>query len=125
MYGTRIKNRVIVVALPDRKAQVFQFALGEYWGPWLRRLVKYWQEQDTPLAVGVCRPNSGFPFTTLGARGQEIMTTQHSKGGITNQKLLMGSNKLQPELLRIILFQFPQVFKSIEPPTFTYSIAIT
>ncbi len=53
MYGTRIKNGVIVVALPDRKAQVFQFALRNYWQPWLRRLVKYWQEQDTPLAEQV------------------------------------------------------------------------
>ncbi len=50
MYGICIKNGVIVVALPDRKAQVFQFALGEYWGVWLKRLVSYWEQQSTPLA---------------------------------------------------------------------------
>jgi genome maintenance exonuclease 1 len=50
MYGTRIKNGVIVVALPDREAQVFRFALGDYWQPWLRRLVRYWEQQSIPLA---------------------------------------------------------------------------
>ena len=58
MYGTRIKNGVIVVALPECEAQVFQFALGDYWGPWLARLIGYWQQQSTPLseqALGMIR----------------------------------------------------------------------
>ena len=53
MYGTRIKTGVIVVALPNREAQVFQFALTDYWKPWLSRLVGYWEQQSTPLAKQV------------------------------------------------------------------------
>lgn len=51
MYGTRIKKGVIVVALPKRQAQLFEFDLGKYWHPWLSRLVNYWNQQDTPLAT--------------------------------------------------------------------------
>lgn len=50
MYGTRVTHGVIVVALPDTEAQVFQFALGDYWSLWLNRLVAYWSQQSTPLA---------------------------------------------------------------------------
>jgi genome maintenance exonuclease 1 len=50
MYDTRIKNGVIVVALPNAEAQVFQFSLADYWQPWLSRLVGYWEQQTTPLA---------------------------------------------------------------------------
>ncbi len=50
MYNTRIKNGVVIIALPDSEAQVFQFALKDYWLPWLNRLVSYWQQQTTPLA---------------------------------------------------------------------------
>ncbi len=50
MYDTRIKNGVIVVALPNCEAQVFQFRLADYWQPWLSRLVGYWEQQNTPLA---------------------------------------------------------------------------
>jgi len=53
MYGTRIKTGVIVVALPNREAQVFHFSLGEYWKPWLSRLVGYWEQQSIPLAEQV------------------------------------------------------------------------
>jgi hypothetical protein len=51
MYSTRIKNGVIVVALPNREAQVFRFRLGEYWQSWLSRVVNYWKQQSTPLAA--------------------------------------------------------------------------
>lgn len=44
---------MIVVALPDCEAQVFQFALIDYWRPWLSRLVGYWEQQTTPLAAHV------------------------------------------------------------------------
>lgn len=50
MYGTRIKNGVIVVALPKREAQIFLFDLARYWAVWLSRLINYWEQQDTPLA---------------------------------------------------------------------------
>lgn len=50
MYGTRIKHGVIVVALPNREAQVLQFPLFGYWPVWLNRLVAYWEQQSTPLA---------------------------------------------------------------------------
>ena len=50
MYVGSIKHGVIVVALPDSSAQVFQFPLGDYWQPWLNRLVGYWEQQTTPLA---------------------------------------------------------------------------
>ncbi len=51
MYGMRIKTGVIVVALPNCEAQVFQFSLTDHWRPWLSRLVGYWEQQTTPLAV--------------------------------------------------------------------------
>ena len=51
MYGTPIKTGVIVVALPNREAQVFQFSLTDYWKPWISRLVGYWEQQTTPLAT--------------------------------------------------------------------------
>lgn len=50
MYGTHIKNGLIIVALPDTSAQVLQFPLGEYWPLWLNRLATYWSAQPTPLA---------------------------------------------------------------------------
>ena len=55
MYNTRVKHGVIVVALPNTEAQVFQFALKDYWKPWLKRLVAYWQQQGTPLAEQALR----------------------------------------------------------------------
>ena len=53
MYSTRIKTGIIVVALPNSEAQVFQFSLGDYWQAWLSRLVSYWEKQDTPMAEQV------------------------------------------------------------------------
>ncbi len=50
MYGTSIETGVIVVALPNCEAQVFQFNLSNYWQLWLSRLVGYWEQQSTPLA---------------------------------------------------------------------------
>lgn len=51
MYGTRIKHGVVVVALPDREAQVFQFELKPYWDIWIDKVRTYWeQERDNPLA---------------------------------------------------------------------------
>ena len=49
MYDTCISHGVVVVALPDSEAQVFQFELGDYWVEWLERLVGYWEQQSTPL----------------------------------------------------------------------------
>lgn len=51
MYGTCIKYGVIVVALPDTEAQLFQFPLARYWSSWLNRLVTYWNQQTTVLAA--------------------------------------------------------------------------
>ena len=51
MYDTKVKHGVVVVALPDSEAQVFQFELGDYWSEWLERLVGYWEQQSTPLAA--------------------------------------------------------------------------
>lgn len=51
MYGTSITQGVVVVALPEQEAQVFQFSLGDYWRLWLNRLVGYWSQQSTPLAA--------------------------------------------------------------------------
>lgn len=51
MYGAKINHGVIIVALPDAPAQVFQYPLGGYhWQSWLNRLTKYWQKQATPQA---------------------------------------------------------------------------
>jgi len=63
MYGTRIKTGVIVVALPNREAQVFQFTLGNHWQPWLTRLVSYWEQQGTPLAEQALRMIRGKYLT--------------------------------------------------------------
>ena len=49
MYDTKVKHGVVVVAIPDSEAQVFQFELGDYWVEWLDRLVGYWDQQSTPL----------------------------------------------------------------------------
>lgn len=49
-YNTRIKTGIIIVALSNAEAQVFQFPLGEYWPLWLDRLFAYWEQQTTPLA---------------------------------------------------------------------------
>ena len=51
MYGTKIRHGVIIVALANTEAQVFQFALKDYWLPWLNRLVVYWKQQSSPLAA--------------------------------------------------------------------------
>lgn len=70
MYGIRIKTGIIVVALPNAEAQVFQFSLKDYWLPWLNRLMSYWQQQTTPLAahaLGVIR----------GEYGHNNLTVQH------------------------------------------------
>lgn len=51
MYGTRIKHGVVVVALPDREAQVFQFELKPHWDTWLGKVRTYWEnQQENPLA---------------------------------------------------------------------------
>lgn len=49
MYATKVKHGVIVVALPNTEAQVFQFTLKDYWQTWLTRLVAFWEQQTTPL----------------------------------------------------------------------------
>ena len=51
MYDTKVKHGFVVVAIPDSEAQVFQFELGDYWVEWLNRLVGYWEQQSTPLAI--------------------------------------------------------------------------
>lgn len=51
MYDTKVKHGVVVVAIPEHNAQVFQFELGDYWVEWLERLVSYWEQQGTPLAI--------------------------------------------------------------------------
>ena len=47
----RIKTGVVVVALPNCEAQVFRFALKDYWRSWLGRLVGYWEQQTTQLTA--------------------------------------------------------------------------
>lgn len=52
MYNLKIRRGVIVVALPDQCAQVFEFDLCAYWKRWLQKLCAYWESQpDGGLAL--------------------------------------------------------------------------
>lgn len=51
MYGAHIHTGIFIVALPEEEAHVLQFPLKTFWRPWLRRLIGYWQQQDTPTAA--------------------------------------------------------------------------
>lgn len=46
MYNTGISHGVVVFALPDAKAQVFQFQLLDYWFTWLARCESYYEQQQ-------------------------------------------------------------------------------
>lgn len=51
MYQLKINHGVVVVALPDREAQVLRFKLKPHWDIWLGRVRTYWENQrDNPTA---------------------------------------------------------------------------
>ena len=47
MYGTRIKQGVIIAANAETECQVFKFSLGKFWKMWIEKVKQYWQ-QKTP-----------------------------------------------------------------------------
>ncbi len=53
MYGTKIKQGVIVAANAENDCRVFKFQLGKFWRMWLERVKQYWllKAPDDDFAV--------------------------------------------------------------------------
>ena len=47
MYGTKIKQGVIIAANAETECQVFKFQLSKFWRVWVEKVKQYWQ-QKTP-----------------------------------------------------------------------------
>lgn len=51
-YGVKLAHGLLVVAIPERQAEVFLFepaAMQDYYQQWVRRVAEYWQRQKARL----------------------------------------------------------------------------